>query len=86
MAGPGPALSAEDAACWKAAIGLHVAHPEWVVIWVARKNQYQARPTFPAPAGTMLTSATPEALDADIVRFEKRRPPGRTRSRPQDRS
>jgi len=83
MAGPGQALPA-DAACWHAAIGLHVAHPRWVVIWVARKNQYQARPDFAAPAGTVLISATPEALDAEIVRFGKRRPPGRRPSRSED--
>jgi hypothetical protein len=79
----------DDAARWEAAAQVRQDHPRWVVIWVARKNQYQARPTFPAPAGTVVIGVTPEALVAEIVRFEKRRPCAsraarQSQSRPED--
>jgi hypothetical protein len=54
----------DDPARWAAAAQIRRKHAGWVVIWVARKGQYQARPLFRAPPGTVAIGATPEELTA----------------------
>jgi hypothetical protein len=70
-----------DAAQHAAAARVRDERSGWVVIWVARKSQFQARPDFPAPADTVVTGSTPEELTAGIDRFKvKSRPAAGQRS------
>jgi hypothetical protein len=64
-----------DEARHAAAAQVRDARPGWVVIWVARKSQFQARPDFTAPAGTVVTGSTPEELTAGIDRFKAKSRP-----------
>jgi hypothetical protein len=67
----------DEAACWEAAKQVRRDHPGWVVIWSARKGEYQARPTFRAPRGTVARAAIPEELTAQmdpIGQAARRRP------------
>lgn len=69
-----------DAARHAAAARVRDARPGWVVIWVARKSQFQGRPDFTARADTVVTGSTPEELTAGIDRFKpKSRPANRKR-------
>jgi hypothetical protein len=65
------AESDDDAACWEAAARVRRQRPGWVVIWVARKGQYQARPLFRAAPGTVATAVTPEGLTAQMETIQQ---------------
>lgn len=55
----------KDAACKRTAAQLRRDHPRWVVIWAARKGDYQARPLFRATP-RMIAAATPGELVAQM--------------------
>jgi hypothetical protein len=80
-----PMTAAEETACWETAGQIRRERPGWVVIWVARKGQYQARPLFRAPRDTVAAAATPEGLTAqmDAVQQAARPRPLRTQHHPQ---
>jgi hypothetical protein len=59
-------LSAEEAARWAAAALIRRAHPGWVVIWSPARAEFQARPLFRAPRGTVAAGATPADLTAQM--------------------
>ena len=67
----------KDAACKRTAAQLRRDHQRWVVIWAARKGEYQARPLFRA-APRMIAAATPGEL---IAQMRQVRQPARTRRR-----
>jgi len=73
-----PAGAADDQAGRReAAAQIRRDHPRWVVIWAARKGEYQARPLFRATP-RMIAAATPEEL---ITQMRQVRQPARTRRR-----
>ena len=61
----------DDAIRWEAAAQVRREHPRWVVIWAARKGEFQARPLFRVPPGTVATGATPEALTAQMDEIQQ---------------
>jgi hypothetical protein len=61
----------------EAAAQIRRDQPRWVVIWAARKGEYQARPLFRATP-RMIAAATPEEL---ITQMRQVRQPARTRRR-----
>jgi hypothetical protein len=67
---PGKTTSADDddQARWAAAAQVRKERPGWVVIWLARKREFRARPLFRAPPDTVAAGATPEEL---AVRMEE---------------
>jgi hypothetical protein len=60
-----------DNARWEAAAQIRRDHLRWVVIWVALKAEYQARPLFRARPGAVAVAATPEALTAQMDTIEQ---------------
>ena len=52
--------AAYSAARQEAAAQIRRDNPRWVVIWSARKSEYQARPLF--RANCVVTAATPQEL------------------------
>jgi hypothetical protein len=65
--GTGPEeTAADDKACWAAAAQVRRDHPRWVVIWAARKGEFQGRPLFRARQGTVATGTTPDELTAQM--------------------
>jgi hypothetical protein len=56
----------DDAARSADAAQIRREHPRWVVIWVARKGEFQARPLFRAPRGTVAVGVTPDELTAQM--------------------
>jgi hypothetical protein len=87
MTGPGSATRGPDPQL-QAAAALRRERLDWVVIWVARKNQFQGRPLFPAPAGIVAAGATTGELAAEMDRITTRprrtAPTRRTPGRPQE--
>jgi hypothetical protein len=77
---PGPAGPADaEAARWEAAKQIRADYPRWVVIWAARKGEYQARPKFRAPRDTVARAGTADDLTAQMDAIEQaRRRPART--------
>jgi hypothetical protein len=49
-------------------------HPRWIVAWIARKGQFEARPLFRAPRDAVVTGATPEELTAGMNKVEQAAP------------
>lgn len=68
---------ADDTARWEAAAQIRGERPGWVVIWVARKGEFQARPLFRARPGTVATAATPKGLTAQMDSIEQAAQPRR---------
>ena len=60
-----------DEACWEAAKRIREERPGWVVIWLARANQFKAYPKFRAPRGTAPAARTPEDLAAQMEEIEQ---------------
>jgi hypothetical protein len=52
----------DDTARWEAAARVRREHSRWVVIWSAMRGEFQARPLFRAPRGTVVTGDSPEQL------------------------
>jgi hypothetical protein len=68
----------DDAAKRSAAARVRDEWRGWVVIWLPRKSEFQARPDFPAPPNTVVTGKTPEELTAGMGRIRpNHRPAGR---------
>lgn len=63
--------SENEAAYWKAAARVRKERPGWVVIWLARKGEFRARPLFRAPPDTVATGATPEELTASMDQIQR---------------
>lgn len=75
MTGRPPLESGKDAAQHEAAARVRAQRPGWVVIWVPRKAEFQARPGFRSRwADTVATGSTPEELAAAM---DKIRPAAR---------
>jgi hypothetical protein len=77
--GPGT----DEAARWEAAAQVRADHPGWVVIWAQLRGEFQARPLFRAPRGTVATGQTPADLIARMTTIQaaashcaRRPPPG----------
>jgi hypothetical protein len=60
-----------EAACWETAALIRRDHPGWVVVWIARKAEYQAWPLFRAPRGTVATAATAQELITRMDRVQQ---------------
>jgi hypothetical protein len=67
----------DDPAKRAAAARVRDQWPGWVVIWVPRKSEFQARPNFPAPANTVVAGRTPEELTAGMSKVRPNPRPGR---------
>jgi hypothetical protein len=63
-----------NASRWEAAAQIRREHPGWVVIWVARKGEYQARPLFRARRGTVAAAATRQELTAQMEAIRRAAP------------
>lgn len=61
-----PGQSENEAAQWEAAARVRQERPGWVVIWLARKGEFRARPLFRAPPDTVAIGATTEELTAQM--------------------
>jgi hypothetical protein len=70
---PGKTTSADDddQARWASAAQVRKERPGWVVIWLARKREFRARPLFRAPADTVAAGATPEELTARMEEIQR---------------
>jgi hypothetical protein len=64
-------MSGNDAACQQAATQLRAEHPAWLVIWVARTQQFRAWPLAASRAGAGLADAEPGGLAAQISQAEQ---------------
>jgi hypothetical protein len=60
-----------EAAAWQAAAQIRKERPGWVVIWLARKGEFRARPLFRAPPDTVAIGTTPEELKAQMDNIEQ---------------
>jgi hypothetical protein len=56
----------DEASRQEATAQLRREHPGWVIIWSARKGEYQARPLFRAPPETVAAAPAPEALTSQV--------------------
>jgi hypothetical protein len=63
--------SDDEAARWEAAARIRRDHPRWVVIWCARKGEFQARPLFRAPPDAVASGTTPEELIVQMDRIQR---------------
>jgi len=70
---PGNSTSADDddQARWAAVARVRKERPGWVVIWLARKREFRARPLFRAPRDTVAAGATPEELTARMEEIQR---------------
>lgn len=62
---------ADDVAQYEAAAALRQERPGWVVIWLARKGEFRARPSFRAPPDTVAIGANTEELTAQMDEIEQ---------------
>ncbi len=72
MTSGGPA--SDEAARWGAAARVRADHPGWVVIWSRLSREFQARPLFRAPKGTVAVGPTPETLIAQMTAIQAAAP------------
>jgi hypothetical protein len=56
----------DQALQWEAAAQVRADHPDWVVIWAQLRGEFQARPLFRAPRGTVAAGRTPADLVAQM--------------------
>lgn len=61
----------DDQAGWEAAAKVRKGRPGWVVIWLARKGEFRARPLFRAPPGTVPSVPPPEDLVVQIDEIQR---------------
>ncbi len=47
---------------YETAGAIQESNPDWLVVWGVYTRQYVAFPLFPAPAGSVIQSASPEGL------------------------
>jgi hypothetical protein len=57
---------------WQTVARIRAQTSGWVLMWSARKEEFQARPTFRAPKETVATGRTPEELAAKMLEIEVR--------------
>jgi hypothetical protein len=68
--GPGT----DESARWEAVARVRADHPGWVVIWSRLSGEFQARPLFRAPKGTVAAGPTPETLIAQMTAIQAAAP------------
>jgi hypothetical protein len=61
-----------DAEQWSVVARIRAELSDWVVIWSARKDEFQARPLFRAPKDTVAVGQTPEELAEKMLAIEQR--------------
>jgi hypothetical protein len=61
-----------DAEQWNVVARIRAELSDWVVIWIARKDEFQARPLFRAPKDTVAVGQTPEELAEQMLAIEQR--------------
>lgn len=66
LAAVGDVAEGGEAACWEMAARVRADHPGWVVIWSPFSGEFQARPLFRAPSGTVAAGRTPADLIAQM--------------------
>jgi hypothetical protein len=57
---------------WQTVVRIRAQTSGWVLMWSARKGEFQARPLFRAPKDTIATGQTPEELAAKMLEIEVR--------------
>jgi hypothetical protein len=57
---------------WQTVARIRAQTSGWVLMWSARKGEFQARPLFRAPKDTIATGRTPEELAAKMLEIEVR--------------
>ena len=57
---------------WHLAARIRAESSGWVVIWSARKDEFQARPLFRAPPDTVAVGKSPEELASQMLVIEQR--------------
>jgi hypothetical protein len=57
---------------WRTVARIRAKSSDWVVIWIARKDEFQARPLFRAPKDTVAVGASPEELAQRMLAIEQR--------------
>jgi hypothetical protein len=62
---------AGEAARHEAAAALRKQRPGWVVIWLARKGEFRARPLFRVPPNTVAIGANTEELTAQMDEIQQ---------------
>lgn len=68
------APAGDSAARRETAAQIRRDRPGWVVIWSARRGEYQARPLFRAPRDTVAAAASHPELIARMDHVEQARP------------
>ena len=63
---------APDERQWQTVARIRAQTSGWVLMWSARKGEFQARPLFRAPKDTVATGRTPEELAAKMLEIEVR--------------
>jgi hypothetical protein len=66
------APAAPDERQWQTVARIRAQTSGWVLMWSARKGEFQARPLFRAPKDTVATGRTPEELAAKMLEIETR--------------
>lgn len=66
-----PAVAGDEADRWQTVARLRREHPNWVILWVARKQSYDAWRLFRAPRGTALTARTHQDMPGQMDRVEQ---------------
>jgi hypothetical protein len=61
-----------EAEQWSIVARIRAELSNWVVIWSARKDEFQARPLFRAPKDTVAVGHTPEELAERMIAIERR--------------
>jgi hypothetical protein len=68
----GERIATHDAEQWNIVARIRAELSDWVVIWSARKDEFQARPLFRAPKDTVAVGQTPEELAEKMLAIEQR--------------
>jgi hypothetical protein len=66
------APAAPDERQWQIVARIRTQTSDWVLIWSARKGEFQARPLFRAPRDTVAVGRTPEELAGKMLEIEVR--------------
>lgn len=68
----GDSTATHEAEQWSIVGRIRAELLDWVVIWSARKDEFQARPLFRAPKDTVAVGQTPEELAVKMLAIEQR--------------
>lgn len=70
-----PAINPDDVTDetgrWEAAAQVRSNYPKWVTIWSPLRGEFQARPLFRAPRGTVATGVTPDELTSRMDEIQQ---------------